>query len=86
MDDPIPKLISAEFGSYDSNIVARIGGVRATRGTSRLEIAGVHAKTDEDEDGGEESVTIDEIGHPVNLSTGSLRELQTELWSARTWR
>ena len=86
MDDPIPSPNPAEFGSYENYIAARVDGVRATRGTSRLEITGFFAKTDEDEDGCEESVTIDEVGHFVNLSTGSLRELQTEFWSARSRR
>ena len=75
---------AAEFGSYENYITARVDGVRATRGTSRLEITGLFAKTDEDGDGGEESVTIGEVGHFVNLSTGSLRELQNEFWGART--
>ena len=82
MDDPIPALNPAEFGSYENFIAARVGGVRATRGTSRLEITGLLAKTDEDEDGGKEPVTIGRVGHFVNLSTGSLRELQIDLWGA----
>ena len=84
MYDPIPTLNLAEFGSCENYIAARVDRVRTTRGTSRLGIIGLFAKTDEDEDGGEESVTIGEIGHFVNLSTGSLRELQTEFWGART--
>ena len=72
MNDPIPMLNPAEFGSYGNYIAARIDGVRATRGTSRLEITGLLAKTDEDEVGGEESVTIDKTGHFVDLSTGRL--------------
>ena len=83
MDDPIPALNPAEFGSYENYIAARVNGVRAIRGTSRLEIIGLFAKTDEDEDGGEESVSIDEVEHSVNLSTGSLRELQAEFRGAR---
>ena len=85
-DDPIPTLNPAEFSSYVNCIAARVDGVRATRGTSRLEIIGLLAKTDEDVDGGEDSVAISEIGHFANLSTGSLRELQTGLWGIRTWR
>ena len=85
MDGPIPMLNLDEFGSYENYIAARVDGVRATRGTSRLEIIGLLAKTDEDEDGGKESVATGKIGHFVNLSTGSLRELQTGLWGARAW-
>ena len=85
MDDPIPILNPSEFGSYENYIAAQDDGVKATRGTSRLGIIGLHAKTDEDEDGEEKSVTIDEIGQLVHLSTGSLRELQRDLWGARAW-
>ena len=46
---------------------------------------GLLAKTDEDEDGGKESVAIGMIGHFVDLSTGGLRELQTDFWGARAW-
>ena len=31
MDDPIPTLNPAEFGSYENYIAARVDGVRATR-------------------------------------------------------
>ena len=85
MYDPIPTLNPAEFGSYESCFAARVGGIRATRGWSRFEITGHFAETDEDEGGGEESVTTDKIGHFVNLSTDSLRELQTGLWGGRVW-
>ena len=83
MDGPIPMLNLDEFGSYENYIAARVDGVRATRGTSRLEIIGLLAKTDEDEDGEEESVGIGKTGHLVNISTDSLRELQTALFGAR---
>ena len=85
MDDLIPTPNPTEFGSFESYIAARVDGFRATRGTSRLEIIDLFAKTDEDGDCGEESMAIDKTGHFVNLSTGSLRELQMEFWGARTW-
>ena len=47
---------------------------------SRAETTGRFAKTDEGEDGGEDSVVIGKTGHFLNLRTGSLRELQTDLW------
>ena len=83
MDGPIPTPNAAEFGSYENCLAARIDGIGATQGLSRAEIAGQFAKTDEDEDGGEESVVIGKIGHFVNLSTGCLRELQTGHWGDR---
>ena len=83
MDVPIPTPNPAEFGLFENYIADRVDGVRETRGTNRLRIIGLFAKTDEDEDGGEESVTIGEVGHIANLSTGSLRELQTEFWGAQ---
>ena len=85
IDDPIPKINPTEFGSTEKNITARVDGVRAIRGTSRFVIIGLLAETDEDDYGGEEPVTIDEVGHFVSLSTGSLRELQTDLWGAQAW-
>ena len=80
MGGPIPKLNPAEFGSYESYLSERVGGIRATRGMSRADAIGRFAKNDEDEDGKEEPVVIGKTGHFVNLSTGSLRELQTGLW------
>ena len=53
MDGPTPVLYPGEFGSYENYIAARADGVRAARGTSRLGITGLLAKTDEDEGGGE---------------------------------
>ena len=85
MDDSIPMPNPAEFGLYGNYLAAWVGGVRAARGTSRLEISGHLTETDEDEDGEEESATTDKAGHFVNLSTGSLRELQTGLWGGRAW-
>ena len=81
----MPTLDPAEFGSYDNYVAARVGGVRAARGKSRTRIIGLYAKTDEDEDGGEESITIDEIGQFFNLNAGSLSELPTGLWGHRNW-
>ena len=66
MDDPIPMLNPAEFGSYENSLAARVEGFRAARGTSRLDIIGHFAETDEDEDGGEGPVTTDKTGHFVN--------------------
>ena len=83
MDGPIPMPNPDEFGSYKNYIAARVDGARATRGTSRLEITGLLAKTDEDEDGEEEPVGIGKTGHLVNISTDSLRELQTALFGVR---
>ena len=62
MGDPIPMLNPAEYGSYENCLSGRVDGVRTARGTSRLEITGHIAETDEDEDGGEESVTTDKTG------------------------
>ena len=49
---------------------------------SRTGNIGRFAKTDEDEDRGGESAVIEKNGHFVNLSTGSLRELQADLSGA----
>ena len=85
MGDPIHTPNSAEFGSYENYLAARVGGIRATRGMSRVEITGHFAKTDGDEDGGEGPVVVDKTGRFVNLSNGSLRELQTDLWGDSVW-
>ena len=85
MDDLIPMPTPAEFGSYENYLAARVDGVRAARGTSRLEVICHFAEIDEDEDGGKDSVTIGKTRHFANLSTGSLRELHTGLWDGRVW-
>ena len=53
---------------------------------SRTGTAGRFAKANQDEYGGEVPVVIDQIGHFANLSSGSLRELQTELRGAGVWK
>ena len=73
MNDPIPTPNPAEFGSYGNCLAARIDGTRANRGMSRAEIIGQFSKTDEGEDGGEDSVVIGKTDYFTNLSTGSLR-------------
>ena len=40
------------------NLAARVGGLRAAKGLSRTGRIGRFAKTDGDEDGGEESVAV----------------------------
>ena len=47
MDDPIPTPNPAEFGSFENYIADRVDGVRATRGTNRLRVIGLFAKTDD---------------------------------------
>ena len=45
MNDPIPVLNPAEFGSYENYLAARVDGIRATRGMSRAEAIGQFANT-----------------------------------------
>ena len=53
---------------------------------SPAETTGRFAKTDEGEDGEEESLVIDKTGPFVILGTGSLSELQTDIWGAEDWK
>ena len=62
MDNPIPAINPAEFGSYENYLASRVDGIKATRRISRTGTTGQFAKTDEDEDGGKESVVIGKIG------------------------
>ena len=80
MDNPTPAISPAEFGSYPNYFAVRVGRLRAAREMSRTETAGRFARTEEEDDFGEEPAVIGKIGHFANLSAGSLRELQTGLW------
>ena len=82
MDIPIPTINPTEFSSYANYLAARVDEMRATRIMGRTETIGRFARTEEDGDGGEESVVIGKTGNFANLSAGSLRELQTGLWKA----
>ena len=53
--------------------------IRTTRGMSLNGKIGQFSSTEEDGDGGEESVVIGKIRHFANLSAGSLRGLQMDL-------
>ena len=86
MDDPVPVINPAEFGSYKNCLAKRVDGIRATRGMIRAENTERFVKIDEGEDGGEEPLVIDKAGNFVILSTSSLRELQTGLWGASAWK
>ena len=73
MDDAASTAHPNEFGSFQNYLAAWVEGLRAARETSRTETTGRFAKTEEDEDGSEEFFTTGK--NPVNLSTGSLREI-----------
>ena len=82
MASPVPTTNPAEFGSFPNYLAARVGGLRAARGLSRTQSIGRAARTDMDEDGGEESFAIDKTENAVNPSADSLRELQIDLLGA----
>ena len=60
MDVPIPTLNSAELGSFENHLSALVDDIRSARATSRREIVGQDAKSVEDDEGGEESVVINQ--------------------------
>ena len=86
MNNPTPSTNPAEFGSYPNYLVARVDGLKATRGMCRTGTIGRSTRTEEDGVGGEESAVIDKTGHFVNLSAVSLREPLTDLWGSTSGR